>query len=76
MPFAKDVFGEYLKRRGWTWHPSKIEDGKRPKVCNFNKASNAILRVANHLVCVSDNKYYDTWYSGDRSVYGYWSKLN
>ena len=76
MPFAKDVFGEYLKRRGWTWHPSKIENGKRPKVCNFNKASNAILRVANHLVYVSNHEYYDTWDCGNKSVYGYWSKLN
>lgn len=76
MPFATDVFGEYLKRKGWIWHPCKIENGKRPKVCNFNKANNAILRVANHLVCISDNKYYDTWDSGYKAVYGYWAKLN
>lgn len=76
MPFNKDVFGEYLKRKGWIWHPCKSENGKRPKVCNFDKANSAILRVANHLVYVSDNKYYDTWDCGNKSVYGYWSKLN
>ena len=76
MPFNKDVFGEYLKRKGWIWYPCKSENGKRPKVCNFDKANSAILRVANHLVYVSDNKYYDTWDCGNKSVYGYWKKLN
>ena len=76
MPFNKDVFGEYLKRKGWIWHPCKSENGKRPKVCNFDKANSAILRVANHLVYVSNHEYYDTWDCGNKSVYGYWSKLN
>jgi len=76
MPFNKDVFGEYLKRKGWMWHPCKSENGKRPKVCNFDKANSAILRVANHLVYVSNHEYYDTWDCGNKSVYGYWTKLN
>lgn len=76
MPFNKDVFGEYLKRKGWIWHPCKSENGKRPKVCNFDKANSAILRVANHLVYVSNHEYYDTWDCGSKSVYGYWAKLN
>ena len=76
MPFNKDVFGEYLKRKGWIWYPCKSENGKRPKVCNFDKANSAILRVANHLVYVSNHEYYDTWDCGNKSVYGYWSKLN
>ena len=76
MPFNKDVFGEYLKRKGWIWHPCKTENGKRPKVCNFDKANSAILRVANHLVYVSNHEYYDTWDCGNKSVYGYWAKLN
>ena len=76
MPFNKDVFGEYLKRKGWIWHPCKSENGKRPKVCNFDKANSAILRVANHLVYVSNHEYYDTWDCGNKSVYGYWKKLN
>lgn len=76
MPFNKDVFGEYLKRKGWIWHPCKSENGKRPKVCNFDKANSAILRVANHLVYVSNYEYYDTWDCGNKSVYGYWTKLN
>ena len=75
MPFNKDVFGEYLKRKGWKWHPCKTENGKRPKVCNFDKANSAILRVANHLVYVSNHEYYDTWDCGNKSVYGYWTKL-
>lgn len=76
MPFNKDVFGEYLKRKGWIWYPCKSENGKRPKVCNFDKANSAILRVANHLVYVSNHEYYDTWDCGNKSVYGYWTKLN
>lgn len=76
MPFNKDVFGEYLKRKGWIWHPCKSENGKKPKVCNFDKENSAILRVANHLVYVSNHEYYDTWDCGNKSVYGYWSKLN
>ena len=76
MPFNKDVFGEYLKRKGWIWYPCKSENGKRPKVCNFDKANSAILRVANHLVYVSNHEYYDTWDCGNKAVYGYWAKLN
>ena len=76
MPFNKDVFGEYLKRKGWIWYPCKTENGKRPKVCNFDKANSAILRVANHLVYVSNHEYYDTWDCGNKAVYGYWTKLN
>ena len=76
MPFNKDVFGEYLKRKGWIWYPCKSENGKRPKVCNFDKANSAILRVANHLVYVSNHEYSDTWDCGNKSVYGYWKKLN
>ena len=76
MPFNKDVFGEYLKRKGWIWYPCKSENGKRPKVCNFDKTNSAILRVANHLVYVSNHEYYDTWDCGNKAVYGYWAKLN
>lgn len=48
---------------------------KRMSVIDFCKAhpkGTYLLRVANHMVCVSDGKYYDVWDSGKKCVYFYW----
>ena len=50
---------------------------KRPTVDSFAKDhpnGSYILSVANHVVAVVDGKYYDTWDSGYKSLYGYYEK--
>lgn len=48
---------------------------KRPTVSEFAKSHTTgtfIVNVANHEVAVVDGKYYDTWDSGKKSLYGYY----
>lgn len=50
---------------------------KRPTVDSFAKdhpKGTYICNVANHEVTVKDGKYYDTWDSGECSLYGYFIK--
>lgn len=50
---------------------------KRPTVDSFAKdhpTGSYIVTVARHVVAVVDGKYYDTWDSGDKSMYGYYTK--
>ena len=47
---------------------------KRPTVEQFAKehpSGSYIVKVAHHVVAVVDGKYYDTWDSGRKSLYGY-----
>lgn len=49
----------------------------RPTVYTFAKdhpTGTYICNVANHEVAVVDGKYYDTWDSGNCSLYGYFTK--
>lgn len=49
----------------------------RPTVSKFAKehpSGTFICNVANHEVAVVDGKYYDTWDSGECSLYGYFEK--
>jgi len=48
---------------------------KRPTVDSFAKnhpEGTFILSVAHHVVACVDGKYYDTWDSGHKSLYGYY----
>lgn len=70
---------EALMPYGFLWKPVNTGKGeKRPTVSEFAKQykGKAILRVAGHVVAVQDGKYFDIWDSGDRSIYGYWTKEN
>ena len=47
----------------------------RPTIDSFAKTHKTgvyICKVAHHVVAVVDGKYYDTWDSGDCSMYGYY----
>lgn len=63
---------------GFAYHGiSNAKGTKRPTVDSFAKdhpTGTYILRVANHVVAVVDGKYFDTWDSGARSLYGYYEK--
>ena len=50
---------------------------KRPTVWEFAKSHSKgtyICNVAHHEVAVVDGKYFDTWDSGDCSMYGYFER--
>ncbi len=58
---------------------SNKKGSKRPTVEEFAKAhrkGSYICNVANHEVAVVDGKYYDTWNSGRKSLYGYYTLIN
>lgn len=78
MPNSKYCYEKYLKDSGFVYTGISNKKGsKRPTVKSFTKEHNAgtyFLRVAHHVVAVVDGVYYDTWDSGDCSLYGYWTK--
>lgn len=78
MPNSEHTYHKYLENHGFSWIGLKIEKGKkRPKVKTFYKVApkgTYLVKVAGHIVTVVDGYYYDTWDSGERSVYGYWTK--
>lgn len=48
---------------------------KRPTVEQFareHKTGRYIVKVAHHVVAVVDGQYFDTWDSGNKSLYGYY----
>lgn len=54
---------------------SNKKGSKRPTVDEFAKkhpTGRYILSVANHVVACVDGKYYDTWDSGYKCLYGYY----
>ena len=74
-----DCITHALEKFGFSWKAIKPKKGeKRPIVSDFANENNGtyILRVSGHVVCVKDNKHYDIWDSGDKSLYGYWHKTN
>ena len=78
MPNNKPCYETYLKQNGFTYKGISNKKGtKRPTVDRFAKDNPEglyFLIVANHVVAVVDGIYYDTWESGSKSLYGYWSK--
>lgn len=54
---------------------SNKQGSKRPTVESFAKnhpKGKYIVTVSHHVVAVVDGKYYDTWDSGYKSLYGYY----
>lgn len=78
MPNSKPCYEKYILSKGFTYYGVSNKKGtKRPTVASFTKEhknGTHILRVANHIVAVKDGQYFDTWDSGHKSLYGYWSK--
>lgn len=70
---------ESMRKLGFDYHGISNKRGsKRPTVDEFTKDhpnGTYICKVANHVVAVVDGKYYDTWDSGWRSMYGYYEKM-
>lgn len=75
---CKQGFEHILKKLGYKYCPISNKKGsKRPTVNEFSKIhaeGTYVLVVANHYVCSRDGYFYDTWDSGNKSLYGYWAK--
>ena len=77
MPNDTKVVDKYLKGKGFVWVPIDVSDGgSRPKVSEFAKkhSETCVIRISSHLTSSKDNKFYDIWDCGGRSMYGYWIK--
>ena len=73
-----DIRKRMLDKLGFDYHGISNKRGtKRPTVKSFareHKTGTYICAVAHHEVTVVDGYYYDTWDSGDCSMYGYFEK--
>lgn len=74
-----EIEREIMKQIGFAYTGvSNRKGGKRPTVKSFalsHSTGTYILNVANHEVAVVDGIYYDTWDCGDKSLYGYYTKV-
>lgn len=72
------VYTEYLKYKGFSYTGISNKKGtRRPTVESFakeHKTGTYFVTVANHVVAIEDGRYFDTWDSGEKSMYGYWTK--
>lgn len=77
---SKKIEMEVMKDLGFEYYGISNKKGtKRPTVKEFassHKEGTYILNVANHEVACVDGKYYDTWDSGFKSLYGYYERKN
>lgn len=68
MPSANRVWGEFLKTKGFKKHqmPDMCPDCYTIKdFCRHNPTGTFILGTGEHVVCVIDGNYYDSWDSGN-----------
>lgn len=69
-----------LDKLGFTYYGVSNKKGtNRPTVWEFAKThpkGTYICNVAHHEVAVVDGQYFDTWDSGDCSMYGYFERRN
>lgn len=72
------IRNEFLKELGFEYHGISNKKGsKRPTIDVFAKEHETgtfIVNVANHEVAVVNGKYYDTWDSGNKRMYGYYER--
>lgn len=77
-PNSQRVYEAYLKDNGFEYTGISNKKGsKRPTVDSFakdHKEGTYFVNVANHVVAIVDGCYYDTWDSGEKCLYGYWTK--
>ena len=73
----KEVYEQVLFEHGFIYNKVSNKKGsKRPRVCEKAKESVTpiVMNVANHIVTAENGKYYDLWDSGNRCLYGYYTK--
>lgn len=73
-----DSIDKVLTERGFEKHAVKREKGSVAptpnKMAEMYPDKVIVCRVSNHFVCVRDGKYWDTWQSGNKTIYTYWMK--
>ena len=78
MPNSKHAYEKVLTEHGFEYcGVSNRKGSKRPTVKSYTASNEnfiAVMVTAHHLVTSVGGKYYDTWDSGDKSLYGYWIK--
>lgn len=77
MPSGNVVWGRYLSVNGFKkkvppYHCNGCYTLK--DFCDDHKRGTFIVALNNHVVCVKDGDYYDTWDSGDEVPLYYWEK--
>ena len=76
MPSGNEVWGEYLKSKGFvrTLLPDRYPSRYTVRqFCEDNPYGVFLLATGSHAVAVVDGDYYDAWDSGDEVPMYYWS---
>ena len=74
MPSSNEVWGQYLRGRGFSYHGSLPGRYKLWMFCQDHPSGIYVVGTGTHAVAVIDGDYYDTWDSGDESPLFYWEK--
>ena len=77
MPSANNVWGAYLKSKGFKRNiiPTECPDCYTVRdFCKEHPKGTFILALSTHVVAVINGDYYDTWDSGDETPIYYWFK--
>lgn len=77
LPSANSVWGNYLRRNGFTRHiiPDVCPNCYTvAEFCRDYPTGTYILALSGHVVAVKDGDYYDTWDSGKEIPIYYWRK--
>lgn len=77
MPNSNNVWGVYLKTRGFERHiiPNTCPDCYTVRdFCKDNPIGAFVLATGSHVIAVVNGDYYDTWDSGDEVPIYFWSK--
>lgn len=78
MPNSNNVWGVYLRTRGFERHiiPNTCPDCYTVRdFCHDNPTGAFVLATGSHVIAVVNGDYYDTWDSGDEVPIYFWSKV-
>lgn len=77
MPSANNVWGAYLKRKGFRRHmiPDSCPDCYTVEdFCRDHPIGTFIVALHGHVIAVKDGDYYDTWQSGNETPLYYFER--
>ena len=73
MPSSNEVWGSYLRSRGWSRFPIKYGMTVLEFADAYNKGT-YILSLRSHVVAVINGEILDSWNSGNEIALYYWSR--
>lgn len=77
MPSSNAVIGSVLRQHGFyreNLPPTCPDCYTVNSFCRDNPHGTYVVGTQNHVVCVKDGHYFDTWKSGDETVLYFWTK--